>query len=375
MRRLGMRLVSTAAILVIVGLAVSPLNARWPFSMDGEELPTLAPLLQEVTPGVVNIATRGRARLEQNPLFQDPFFRRFFEDPKFRKFFELPEDQPLEYETQSVGSGVIVDSGKGYVLTNHHVIANAEDILVTLKDKRRLDAQVLGSDPATDIAVLKVAPDELRALDFADSDKLQVGDFVIAIGNPFGLGQTVTSGIVSALGRTGLGIEGYEDFIQTDASINPGNSGGALVNLRGELVGINTAIIGPAGGNIGIGFAIPANMARSVMEQIITYGEVKRGQLGIVILDLTPELAEGLRLDIAAGAVVAEVAPDSAAEEAGLKPGDVIVSVDDAVVRDASDLRNKIGLLRIGEKVRLNVVRGGRTLTLEAEIREAAEKE
>jgi Do/DeqQ family serine protease len=370
-----MRLVSTAAILVVLGLAVSPLNARWPFSTDGGELPTLAPLLQEVTPGVVNIATRGRARLEQNPLFQDPFFRRFFEDPRFRKFFELPEDQPLEHETQSVGSGVIVDSRNGYVLTNHHVIANADDILITLKDKRRLEAEVLGSDPATDIAVLKVAPDELRALDFADSDKLQVGDFVIAIGNPFGLGQTVTSGIVSALGRTGLGIEGYEDFIQTDASINPGNSGGALVNLRGELVGINTAIIGPAGGNIGIGFAIPANMARSVMEQIITYGEVKRGQLGIVILDLTPELAEGLRLDIAAGAVVAEVAPDSAAEEAGLKPGDVIVSVDDAVVRDASDLRNKIGLLRIGEKVRLNVVRGGRTLTLEAEIREAAEKE
>jgi Do/DeqQ family serine protease len=368
---------SFAAIVLIAATGMftaGPLDARWPLALGGEELPTLAPLLQEITPGVVNIATRGRVRVEQSPLFKDPFFRRFFEDPTFRRFFELPEDRPLERETQSVGSGVIVDARRGLVLTNHHVVANADEILITLKDRRRLKGEVLGSDPETDIAVLKVPPEGLRDVALGDSDTLQVGDFVIAIGNPFGLGQTVTSGIVSALGRTGLGIEGYEDFIQTDASINPGNSGGALVNLRGELIGINTAILGPAGGNIGIGFAIPVNMARGVMEQIVAYGEVRRGELGIAVQDLTPELAEGLRLDVSEGAVVAEVTPGSAGARAGLEVGDVIVALDGAPLRNVADLRNRIGLLRVGDTVRLTVIRKSESLSLEAKIQARADK-
>lgn len=370
MTRGAARLLLAIAMITATGLLAAHSDARWPLSTESGQLPTLAPLLQEVTPGVVNLATRGRVRLEQNPLFNDPFFRRFFEDPLFRRFFELPEDQPLERETQSVGSGVIVDAERGTVLTNHHVIANADEILVTLKDGRRLKAKLLGSDPATDVAVLEVPSGGLTAVRFGDSDALQVGDFVVAIGNPFGLGQTVTSGIVSALGRTGLGIEGYEDFIQTDASINPGNSGGALVDLRGELIGINTAIIGPAGGNIGIGFAIPVNMARRVMEQIIAYGEVRRGELGVVVQDLTPELAEGFRLQVRGGALIAQVAPGSAAEEAGLKVGDVIVALDGEAVRSATQLRNKVGLLRVGQTVRLSLLREGRESSVEVEIRE-----
>jgi serine protease Do/serine protease DegQ len=361
-------------LLVVTASWAAPLAARWPFTLGGEEPPTLAPLLQEVTPGVVNIATRGRVRLEQNPLFNDPFFRRFFEDPTFRRFFELPEQQPLERETQSVGSGVIVNAARGVVLTNHHVIANADEILVTLKDGRQLKGRVLGSDPETDIAVLKVPAERLKAVPLGDSDRLQVGDFVIAIGNPFGLGQTVTLGIVSALGRTGLGIKGYEDFIQTDASINPGNSGGALIDLRGELIGINTAILGPTGGNIGIGFAIPVNMARLVMEQITAYGEVRRGELGIKVQNLTPQLAQGLRLDVSEGALVAEVAEGSAAERAGLQVGDVIVALDGAPLSGVMALRNRIGLLRIGETVRLTVIRKGQTLELEARLQERPEK-
>ncbi len=363
-----------ALVALALAPAAGPLKARWPVALGGDELPTLAPLLEQVTPGVVNIATRGRVRLEQNPLFNDPFFRRFFEDPVFRRFFQLPE-QPVERETQSIGSGVIVDAGRGYVLTNHHVIANADEILVTLKNRRRLQAKLVGSDPATDVAVLKVEPNELSAVPLGDSNGLQVGDFVIAIGNPFGLGQTVTSGIVSALGRTGLGIEGYEDFIQTDASINPGNSGGALVNLRGELIGINTAIVGPSGGNIGIGFAIPVNMARRVMEQIVAYGAVRRGELGVVVQDLTPELAEGFRLDVAEGAVVTRVAPGSAADRAGLKRGDVIVALNGKAVRGASNLRTEIGLLRVGDKVRLTIVRAGRERDVQVEIGEAASRQ
>src|SRR5690625_927487 len=259
-------------------LAASPL----PAAVEGEELPTLAPMLERVQPTVVNIATSGRARVQENPLFQDPSFRRFF---------DLPQ-QPRERRTSSLGSGVIVDADNGYILTNHHVIQRADEITVTLNDGREIEATVVGSDPETDLAVIQVEADGLSAIEIADSEQVRVGDFVIAIGNPFGLGQTVTSGIVSALGRTGLIPEGYEDFIQTDASINPGNSGGPLVNLRGELVGINTAILSPAGGNVGIGFAIPTRMASNVMQQLIEHGEVRRGMLGVSVQDLTPELAE-----------------------------------------------------------------------------------
>jgi len=270
-----------------------------PVTVDGK-VPTLAPLLEQVTPAVVNIAVLSRSPEQDNPMLRDPFFRRFF---------GLPETAKPQI---SAGSGVIVDARGGYVLTNHHVVKDAEQIAVTLKDGRRLQGKLVGSDAATDIALLKVEGDNLNALTLGDSDALRVGDYVMAIGNPFGLGQTVTSGIVSALGRTGLNIEGYEDFIQTDASINPGNSGGALVNLRGELIGVNTAIIGPSGASVGIGFAIPSNMARAVMTQLVKFGEVKRGRIGLTTQDLTPELARSLALAPATrGAVVVEVAQGS----------------------------------------------------------------
>jgi serine protease Do/serine protease DegQ len=280
------------------------------------------------------------------------------QDPFFRRFFGLPEQSRPQI---SAGSGVIVDARSGFVLTNHHVVKDAEQIAVTLKDGRRLQGKLVGSDAATDIALLKVDGDNLKSLTLGDSDALRVGDYVMAIGNPFGLGQTVTSGIVSALGRTGLNIEGYEDFIQTDASINPGNSGGALVSLRGELIGINTAIIGPSGGNVGIGFAIPSNMARSVMAQLVKYGEVRRGRIGLTTQDLTQELARSLGVAAAGrGAVVVEVVKGSPADKAGLRAGDVVVAVNGRPVRGSPDLRNQIGLAPIGSELELRVLREGR---------------
>jgi serine protease Do/serine protease DegQ len=299
-------------LLTLALLLASPVTeAALPAEVDGQPLPTLAPMLERVTPAVVNIATRGRVQVRENPLLSDPFFRRFFDLPTPRR----------ERRTQSLGSGVIIDAAEGYVVTNHHVIAKAQEISVTLRDGRALPATLVGADPEADIAVIQVTADDLGELPLADSDALRVGDFVVAIGNPFGLGQTVTSGIVSALGRSGLGIEGYEDFIQTDASINPGNSGGALVNLRGELVGINTAILAPSGGNVGIGFAIPASMVRELVAQLVEHGEVRRGQLGIVLQDLTPQLAEAFGIANGGGAVVSQVLDGSPAERAGLQPG------------------------------------------------------
>ena len=321
--------------------------------------PTLAPLISEVTPAVVNIATVSRSAQETNPLFRDPFFRRFFDLP----------DRPQRQE-RAAGSGVIVDARNGYVLTNHHVIRGAQEVTVILKDRRQLKAQLIGADPGTDIAVLKIEAPNLTALRLGDSDALNVGDFVLAIGNPFGLGQTVTSGIVSALGRTGINIEGYEDFIQTDAPINPGNSGGALVSLRGELIGINTAIVGPAGGNVGIGFAVPSNIARTVMEQIVRFGEVRRGRMGVQSQELTPELARSLNLTITEGAIVTGVEPGSPADRAGLRRGDVVVAVNGRSVRGSADLRVKLGLAPIGEEVELRFVREGRTLSARAKVAE-----
>jgi len=315
------------------------------------EMPSLAPMLEKVLPGVVSIAVHGHLPAEQNPLLSDPFFRHFFGIPE--------QQQPQEREFQAAGSGVVVDAARGYVITNNHVVEKADEITVTLSDGRHLKATKVGTDPATDVAVVKIPSDGLTGLPLGDSDTLRVGDYVVAVGNPFGLEQTVTSGIVSALGRSGLGIEGYENFIQTDASINPGNSGGALVNLRGELVGINSAIIGPSGGNVGIGFAIPINMARQVMEQLVAHGKVSRGQLGVRIQDLTPDLARALGIDVREGALVATVLAGSPAQDAGLEAGDVITAVNGQKVRNASDLRNKIGLLPVGSEVRLDLIHKG----------------
>jgi len=355
--------------MVVVLLSTSFVNAAIPLSVDGEELPSLAPMLENVTPAVVNIATEGRVQLKQNPLFNDPFFRRFFNIPN--------QQQPLERKTQSLGSGVIVDAKRGLVLTNNHVIANAVEITVTMRDGRQLKAEVVGTDPETDVAVIKIPAGNLIDIKPTDSDKLRVGDFVVAIGNPFGLGQTVTSGIVSALSRSGLGIEGYEDFIQTDASINPGNSGGALVNLRGELIGINTAIFSQSGGNIGIGFAIPINLALQITEQLMENGSVDRGFIGIQAQDLNPDLAEAFGVKDNRGAIINSVMPDSPAEKAGLKPGDVITSVNGKSIKSASDVRLHIGLLPVGEKVVFEVLREGKRKRLTAKIAantKAAEK-
>jgi Do/DeqQ family serine protease len=319
-----------------------------PVAVDGEPLPSLAPVLKEVTPSVVNVYTQTRVRV-RSPLLDDPLFRRFFNVP----------DVPRERVSQSLGSGVIVDSEKGYVLTNYHVIARADEISVGLKDGRSLEAKLIGTDPDTDLAVIQIPAENLTALQLADTDELQVGDFVVAVGNPFGLGQTVTSGIVSALGRTGLrGLE-YQNFIQTDASINPGNSGGALINLRGELVGINSAIFTPSGGNVGIGFAIPASMARYVMDQLIQFGEVRRGTLGLFVQNLTAELAGAFAVDAGAGVLVAEVAEGSAAEDAGLQPGDVIVRIEKRDIKNAQDFHNAEGRLALGESLQLEFMREG----------------
>ncbi len=339
-----------ASALLPAAHAAPPLVAL----RDG--MPTLAPMLARVTPAVVNIAVMQRSPEAQNPLLRDPFFRRFF---------GLPDEARPQ---MSAGSGVILDAAQGYVITNHHVIKDASEVVVTLKDKQRLKAQVVGSDAGTDIALLKIDAKGLVEATPANSDALQVGDFVVAIGNPFGIGQTVTSGIVSALGRAGLSSEGYEEFIQTDASINPGNSGGALVNLKGELVGINTAIIGPSGGNVGIGFAVPVNMARAVMQQLIRFGEVRRGRLGISMQDLTPDLARSLGIAGGQGAVIANVLPDSPAERAGLRAGDVVTAVNGRTVRSASGLRARLGVLPVGDTVELTVRQGDKTRTIRTRI-------
>ena len=349
----------TVLALAFTGLATSfPANAALPMSVNGEDVPTLAPLIERVEPAVVNISTRGTVQQRQNPLLNDPFFRRFFGQP----------EQPREREVQGLGSGVIIDAREGLLVTNAHVIAQADEILVTLNDGREFEAELIGKDDRTDVALLKIEATDLIDVPLADSEKLRVGDFVVAIGNPFGLDHTVTSGIISGLGRFGLNTENFEDFIQTDASINPGNSGGALINLRGELVGVNTAILSRTGGNIGIGFAIPANMVTTVVDQLQEFGEVKRGVLGVQIQDVTPDLAKAFDLGDNEGALVSNVVTGSSADEAGIESGDVIVSVNGEKVDSFTDLRNRIGLMRVGDKVKLGILRDGERKTIVATI-------
>ena len=345
-----------------------PVLAQLPARVAGQEMPTLAPLVKQVEPAVVSIATKGTVSAPANPLMEDPFFRRFFGFP------DQQQQQQRRRQVQSAGSGVIVDATKGYILTNHHVVENAEEIEIFLTDNRSLKAKVVGSDAGTDVALLQVEnPKGLVQMKLGNSDQVQVGDFVLAIGNPFGLQHTVTSGIVSALGRSGINPDGYEDFIQTDASINPGNSGGALVNLRGELVGINSAIFSNSGGNIGIGFAIPVNIAKSIMSQILQFGEVKRGLLGVSISDFNAESAKAFGIEgTAEGALVQEVADGSAAEKAGIEVGDVILSVDGQRIKSASDLRNTVGLKRSGDSVRVEVLRDGKRRQITALLSEVA---
>ena len=352
-------------LILLSGLLAVPVQAALPHQADGKQLPSLAPMVEEVTPAVVNISTEGTVQVRQNPLFNHPLFR---------QFFEAPRQQQRERKTQSLGSGVIVDAERGLILTSNHVIANADQINVTLRDGRELSAEVVGTDPPTDVAVIQVVTDDLTEIETTDSEDLRVGDFVVAIGNPFGLGQTVTSGVVSALARSGLNILGYEDFIQTDASINPGNSGGALVNLRGELIGINTAIFSQSGGNIGIGFAIPINLALQVMKQLVEYGEVKRGSAGVQIQDMTPQLAEafGLKQD-QQGAVIVQVFEDTPAADAGLQAGDIVKRINGKPVKSASGLRNKVGLMRAGDTINLDVMRDGKTRNYEIELVEKDE--
>ena len=349
-----------AAVLAAGLLAAALPQSSWSAWPIGGDAPTgsLAPMLKKAMPAVVNISTRTKIQTAENPLMQDPFFR---------YFFDLP-NAPRQRESSSLGSGVIVDARNGYILTNNHVIDKADEIQVTLHDGRQRKAKLVGTDPVSDVAVIKVDSDDLTELPIADSSQLQVGDFVVAIGNPFGLGQTVTSGIVSALGRSGLGIEGLEDFIQTDASINPGNSGGALVNLNGELIGINTAILAPSGGNVGIGFAIPSNMATAIKKALVEHGEVQRGLLGVNIQDLSPDLAQAFGISQTQGAVVTGVQSGSPAAKAGIEPGDIVLAINDKRIKSGMDVRNAIGMAQVGDELEIELLRKGETLHKSAEV-------
>ncbi|MGM0525318.1 MAG: DegQ family serine endoprotease [Pseudomonadota bacterium] len=344
------------ALFVCSVITTAPANASIPFFGDSDETPTLAPMLEEVTPAVVNISVKGKREVRQRM----PDALRFFFGPN------APREQVRERPFQGLGSGVIIDAEKGYVVTNNHVIDDATEILVTLKDGREFDAEVIGTDERSDIALIKIKSGEnLTAIELGKSSDLRVGDFVVAIGNPFGLGQTVTSGIVSALGRSGLGIEELENFIQTDAAINSGNSGGALVTLDGKLVGINTAILGPNGGNIGIGFAIPSDMMNNLVLQLKEFGEVRRGVLGIRGHDLTHDIAKALNIDASNGAFVAESIPGGSADEAGIKSGDVILSVNGSTIASFSELRALVSSMGQDKTITLGVVRDGEQLEID----------
>lgn len=360
-------LVSLSAILGAILLSSSFVAPSahafsiWPTSVEGQTMPSLAPMLEKSTPAVVSISVKGTHKVKQNI-------------PDIFRFFGQPNRNPNQAQQRpfrGLGSGVIIDAKEGYIVTNNHVVEQADEILITLKDGRQIEAKKLGSDADSDIALLQIDANNLIEIAISDSDKLRVGDFAIAIGSPFGLGQTVTSGIVSALGRSGLDIENYEDFIQTDAAINSGNSGGALVNLRGELIGINTAILGPNGGNVGIGFAIPSNMMHNLVKQIIEFGEVHRGILGVSGRSVNSDLAKAMELKTNQGGFIEHVMPDSAADEAGIKPGDVITKVNGKSVKTFHELRAKVGSIGAGKSVDFTIVRNGKEQELSAKLKQS----
>lgn len=350
-----------SALALSVGLSLSasfPASAALPSQVPGQEaIPSLAPMLEKVLPAVVSVQVEGTARQSQRI------------PEELKKYFgeEAPDQQAQPFE--GLGSGVIIDAAKGYILTNNHVISQADKISVQLNDGREFDAKLIGGDDQSDIALLQVQnPSNLTQIAIADSDKLRVGDFAVAVGNPFGLGQTATSGIVSALGRSGLNLEGLENFIQTDASINRGNSGGALLNLNGELIGINTAILAPGGGSIGIGFAIPSNMAQTLAQQLIQFGEIKRGLLGIRGMEMTADIAKAFNLDVQRGAFVSEVLPNSGSAKAGIKSGDVITSLNGKPLNSFAELRSRIATTEPGSKVKLGLLRDGKPLEVEVTL-------
>ncbi|GLP95815.1 DegQ family serine endoprotease [Paraferrimonas sedimenticola] len=355
-------LFASAAILsASVSLTSLPATAALPATVDGQALPSLAPMLERVTPAVVAVNVSGTQTSRQGV----PDMFRYFFGPN------APEEQVRERPFRGLGSGVIINAKEGYIVTNHHVIEGADTIKIGLNDGREYEAELIGSDAESDVALLKIEAKNLTELDDANSDQLRVGDFSVAIGNPFGLGQTVTSGIVSALGRSGLGIESLENFIQTDAAINSGNSGGALVNLRGELIGINTAIVAPGGGNVGIGFAIPINMVNNLVDQILEFGEVRRGVLGVLGRELDNELAQAFGLETKHGAFVSQVMEDSAADKAGLQAGDIIVSINGNPIKSFQALRAKVGTYGAGAKVTLVVIRDGKKKNFKVTLAQA----
>lgn len=378
-----------SALAMSIGLTLTSVpaaTAAMPVAVQGQPLPSLAPMLEKVMPSVVSINVEGSTTV--NTAKMPPQFQQFFGDdspfcqdgspfqasPMCQGGGQGAPGQGTQQKFQALGAGVVIDAAKGYVVTNNHVVDNANKIQVQLSDGRKFDAKVIGKDPRSDIALIQLKDfKNLTAIKMADSEQLRVGDYTVAIGNPYGLGETATSGIVSALGRSGLNIENYENFIQTDAAINRGNSGGALVNLNGELIGINTAILAPDGGNIGIGFAIPSNMVKNLTAQMVEFGQVKRGELGIMGAELNSELAKAMKVDAQRGAFVSQVMPKSSAAKAGIKAGDVIVTMNGKAISSFASFRAEIGTLPVGSKMSLGIIRDGKPITVDVTLEQSSQ--